>query len=149
MERGRRMKASDVFRESNFLLSEKAPFAKAFPEIERVRLEYQETGRGVFGEGRYVIEYPSPHGGGLGEYRDCSNPLCYNGGFSVGRLLRQMVPERRTRQEFSVSCQGYEGSPKGKRNYGPCPNHFTGVVTVVYREPHGSGKARPGAPARS
>ena len=137
--RDRRMKASDVFRESHFLLGEKVPFAKAFPTIERVRVEYREFGEGVRGDYARVIEYPAE---GLGEFIDCSNPLCYNGGFRLGAILREMVRQRKERQEFYVGCQGYEGSPKGRRNYGPCGNAFQGVVTVVYRSSEGSEQPR-------
>jgi hypothetical protein len=44
-----------------------------------------------------------------------------------------MEAEGKTDAEYHESCQGYEGSPKGRRNYGPCDNTFQIKVTVAYR----------------
>lgn len=129
MKRGRRQKASDVFRETRFFLGEKVPFCKAFPQVEKVELHVR------------VSEWPSEETtpryytqDNLGEYVDCINPRCYNGGFRIGDILREMV--RNGQKEFSgsASCQGYEGSPKGRRNYGPCDMRFAYTVKLTYRE---------------
>ena len=81
MPRDTRQKASDVFRETNFLLGEKVAFAKAFPSIETLRVEVEEDGEGVRYEWGRVSVYTQDR---AGEYINCSNSLCYNGGFRLG-----------------------------------------------------------------
>ncbi|AKI97035.1 hypothetical protein [Kosmotoga pacifica] len=130
-KRDRRQKASDVFRESKFLYSKKVSFEEAFPEIEDLTVEVEETGHGVSELNRkrtYRKQYFP------GEYIDCSNPLCYNGGFSIGSILREMVKKRQTELETLKLCQGHEGSPKGRRIYRKCMNFFKVKVSIKYKE---------------
>ena len=131
--RNQRMKASDVFRETEFLFSSKASFDKAFPEIEDVVIEVTEDGRGIrqwrpSHQKRIYRKSNLP-----GEYVDCSNPLCCNGGISVGSMIRDMVRARTTEKEASEVCRGYEGSPKGRRKYGNCMNFFEVKIAITYK----------------
>lgn len=114
-----RKKASDVFREANFVFSKKVPFQEAFPTIEELKVKVEESGDGVSEWGRTRHYHTT-----VGEYVNCSNPLCYNGGFSIGQILRDMVEKEDTQREESKFCQGYEGSPKGRRKYRSCTNSF-------------------------
>ena len=68
----------------------------------------------------------------LGEYIDCSNRLCYGGGFSIGQVLREMVDGKQTHRETTRGCRGYEGSPKGRRRYRSCVNHWKITVDIEY-----------------
>ena len=52
MSRDRREKASDVFRNTDFLFSEKASFSVAFPEIKMIAVEVDESSAGVGGTTR-------------------------------------------------------------------------------------------------
>jgi len=128
MGKGDRKKASDVFRESNFVFSQKVSFEEAFPEIADLKVIVEESGHGVR-EWNRVRHY----GKNIGEYIDCSNPLCYNGGFSLGSILREMVRKRETHREETAICQGYEGSPKGRRKYRDCMNFFKITVDIQYK----------------
>lgn len=127
-----RKKASDVFRESKYLFVKKVPFKEAFPEITDLEIRCKETGNL-----RYSFENERQHYYSIenepGEYIDCSNPFCYNGGFSIGRIIRGMVRNRETKQEGSEICQGYEGSPKGRRKYRDCLNFFQYTVIIKYK----------------
>ena len=131
------MKASDVFGQSKpFLGGFTSEFDRAFPEIEKVVVEVEEEGD----------VSPDPFGGETtkkrvygkstlpGEYIDCSNPRCYNGGFRLSQTLRFMVDSRETNREEIYFCQGYEGSPKGRVKYDDCDNRFKVKITVVYKE---------------
>lgn len=133
MGRNDRKKASDVFREANYVFAKKAPFREAFPEIESVVVRYRGDGRGVTrfrgDDGWRVLRAED-----IGEFVNCSNSLCYNGGFSVGRILRSMVYAKETERTDTAGCQGYEGSPKGRRRYRSCFNHFDVEVKITYRE---------------
>ena len=123
MARSDRQKASDVFREAEVVFARKATFAEAFPEIESADVRVSVSD---FGESR------SMRWGG-GEYVDCPNPLCYNGGVSVGSMLRQMVSSKEEERTFEEFCQGYEGSPKGRRKYGECMRDFKIVIHIKYK----------------
>jgi len=127
-----RKKASDVFREWRPVFGEKSSFKEAFPEIDDLKIECKETGHlgSVFNNETshyYSIENPP------GEYIDCSNPLCYNGGFSIGRVLREMIRNKEMEKEGSEICKGYEGSPKGRRRYRNCLNFFKYKVKIKYK----------------
>lgn len=126
----KRMKASDVFRDTEFLFGKKGTFTEAFPEIEDLRVTVVESGDGVWGDNREAI-YSKAHP--PGEYVNCSNPLCYNGGVGLGQLIRNMTYSRTEKweQEY-MSCRGYEGSPKGRRKYGPCFNSFAVKIQITY-----------------
>ena len=129
MSREDRMKASDVFKKTNFVFSEKTTFEKAFPEIETVNVEYTETS--YVGKNQGTLTRTEKN---LGEYINCTNPLCYNGGFSIGQILRDMVRKKEVHWEGSKICQGYEGSPKGRRKYRSCVNIWNIKVDIVYRK---------------
>jgi hypothetical protein len=114
---------------TRFFLGEKVPFSRAFPQIEKVDVRVR------------ISEWPSekttPHyytQHNLGEYIDCINPRCYKGGFRIGDDLRRMVAQRQEEFSGSASCQGYEGSPKGRRKYGPCDMQFEYTIKVTYKD---------------
>jgi hypothetical protein len=125
-----RPKASDIFREKGSAFFPEAPFHEVFPTIKDLTVEVRETGDGV-GKGRvhtYTIDnLPGP-------YIDCSNPLCYRGGFSIQSILRDMVSKGETERETTVKCRGYEGSPKGRKRYRDCWNRFSIKVSLEYTE---------------
>ena len=105
----KRQKASDVFRETNFFLAKKSRF-QAFPQIATLSGTVEEDGDGV--SERFGVR---SLGKDTGEYFDCSNPLCYN-------------------KEDTRLCEGYEGSPKGRRRYQDCMNSFRIKVDIKYRD---------------
>jgi hypothetical protein len=129
MGRNEPMKASDVFRKTNHVFVGKARFDKVFPQIEDIKVTVQELGKGVIGDG--VLVYKKNQ---FGEYIDCSNPRCYNGGFSIGSIVREMVKDKKVEFNTSRNCKSYEGSPKGRKRYGPCDNTFTINVKIKYKE---------------
>jgi len=124
-------KASDIFREIEYRFAKKPLFEELFPQIEDLRVEVTESDDTLRGGGcvrAYTIKDPP------GEYIDCSNPLCYNGGFSIGSILRDMVRKGQTEHETTERCQGYEGSPKGRRKHKDCWICFKIKVFVIYRD---------------
>ena len=128
MSSSRRQKASDVFQETNLLFAKKSGFDQAFPQIASLSGTVEEDGDGV-SEWRRIRHLSKD----TGEYFDCSNPLCYNGGFSVGSILRGMVASGTTHKEDNLFCQGYEGSPRGRRRDRDCMNSFRVTVDIEYR----------------
>ena len=132
MSKSDRQKASDVFANLSSVFSKKSTFEEAFPDIDSVNVHVMESTY----EGNKTAFW------GGGEYADCSNPLCYGGGISVGELLRSMVRERQTEGALRKMCRGYEGSPKGQRRYRSCVHVFEVVARVTYKEV-GVGEAEP------
>jgi len=125
-----RKKASEIHRETNYVFSKKVPFTEAFPEIDDITVEVKESGHGVYRNSCTGIYGKDT----LGEYIDCSNPLCYNGGFSIGRILWEMVRKQQCDLKTMKICQGYEGSPKGRRKYRSCCNSFDVAIKIIYKK---------------
>lgn len=124
----RSKKASDVFRKSNPVFGQKVSFEQAFPTIDSAMAEVHEKEMGIV---KWNHTHSTPF---LGEYIDCSNQICYSGGFSVGQILRDMVRENKTEYNQSdIRCRGYEGSENGRRRYGACLHSFDVKVTVKYK----------------
>jgi hypothetical protein len=132
----RHQKASDVFAATDWFLGPPVAFAKAFPRIATLRVRTKASGY-----------YAPPSIGHMrddgwrtftestsGEYIDCRNPVCYNGGFRLGEQLRFMEQAGETHKEWTVGCQGYEGSPKGRKQYRPCDEYWQVVVDVSYTD---------------
>jgi len=129
-KRDHRPKASEVFASANLVFGQKVGFAQAFPEIKSLAVSVIETGHVRYGGERTHHRNEKS----AGEYIDCSNSLCYNGGISLGSHLREMVRERKTKLEFTDICKGNEGSPKGRRVYRKCVNFFRGTISIEYHD---------------
>lgn len=125
-----RKKAQDVFKDTNYAFAEKSSFEKAFPTISDIKVKVIESGEGVeeWNRERYFSK------ANAGEYINCSNRLCYNGGFRLGEIIRYMESLNLTEYETSRHCQGYEGSPKGRKKYDNCYNRFDIKVEIKYKE---------------
>jgi hypothetical protein len=140
-KRDHRAKASEVFRESRFVFAEKTTFAKAFPMIKSLRIEITQSQDSIWQKEMGPSVY---HENNIGEFVDCQNSLCYNGGVSLGELLREMARKNKKEGEFSKICQGYEGSPKGRRRYRRCVNFFKLKINIEYNPPAPIDPKRPG-----
>jgi len=123
------MKASDVFRASNPLFASKGTFAEAFPTVVTLVATvtpsdaYQPTTAQTYTEATAC------------EYVDCESAVCFNGGFSLGGTLREMVRLGETDRRGTAICQGHEGSPKGRRLTRKCLQFFAYQISVTYRQP--------------
>jgi len=128
-DKSKRLKANDVFAEShNPFVPRTSSFSEAFPSIKSIRVEIEEFDYGDFvGSSIYTQ-------GNLSQFINCKNPSCYNGGFNVGELIHSMEYEKQTEREFEAECQGYEGSPKGKRRTGSCEHTFNVKIKISYLE---------------
>jgi hypothetical protein len=46
-----------------------------------------------------------------------------------------MVREKKTEGEIPFTmCQGYIGSPKGRKKYGNCNRNYKGKINITYKE---------------
>ena len=123
-----------MFRDTEFVFGRKVPFKEAFPEIKEARVEVQTMtnigSRFIVPDRPNISVYEAPD---IGEYIDCENPDCYNGGFSIGSILHDMVQNKQTEYEGTATCKGYEGSPKGRKRYGSCVNWWKIKVKLQYQ----------------
>jgi hypothetical protein len=131
-ERDHRPKASEVFRDSNSFFAGKTTFRESFPTIKAARVEVTESDSFGWNPGEPRVYTEST----LGEYIDCHKRLCYNGGFSIGDLLRDMVTRRETDRPATKMCQGDEASPKGRKIYRKCRNAFSIQIHIDYHPVH-------------
>lgn len=128
----RRHKASDIFQNTNYLFGEKtSSFDRAFPNIEDIRVSVEEY------EDFSKVRDRLLNKNNAGEYVDCSNRLCYSGGFHLGSLIRRMSENREVEKEVTEYCHGYNGSPKGRKNYGPCEHRFNIKIKIMYKAENG------------
>lgn len=139
MARARHMKASVVFWSAERpFVSPTNDFHKAFPEIADFEIRVEERGElGPFFDPEHptnVSVFRPDNAGRAGEFIDCRNPRCYNGGFQLGGILRNLVYARTEEYETTEFCQGYEGSPKGRVKHGPCDNRFYLKIRLKFRD---------------
>jgi hypothetical protein len=111
-------------------------FQEAYPTVASLRAEVSESEIGLGGSrGSWTFtEHNFQHA------VNCSNSVCYGGGVELGWILHDMVRSRKTEHEETKMCQGYEGSPKGRRRYRRCLNTFHIKIHVVYRDDEESEK---------
>src|SRR5688572_22483079 len=94
-KRSQRQKASDVLAEKpRWLATPTSVFSTAFPEIKTVAMVVEEQDSGYKARDYHFSARTLP-----GEYLDCTNPRCYNGGYNIGQTLRFMVATHDTHFE--------------------------------------------------
>jgi hypothetical protein len=92
-----RKKAQDVFNDTNFIFSQKTTFEKAFPEIEKISVEVNESGEGVYRG--YGLSHYGKHN--IGEFINCKNPKCYNED-STSEILFEVYISGKIRKQQEV-----------------------------------------------
>ena len=96
--------------------------------VERILVSVHEKGREA-----NPFELRILHKDAVREHVDCGNPDCYNGGISLGDLLREMV---RGRQEEFIGtnfCVGQEGDPDEPGPHPSCATRFEIEATLRFR----------------
>jgi hypothetical protein len=73
-------------------------------------------------ETRFTMANISPH-------LACANPRCQQGGLDLQRLVLYQPSGKHT-----ISCNGHEGSPQGRRQGDPCDNSFEVELSVTREE---------------
>jgi hypothetical protein len=123
-------KAGKLVNERTPILQRKSTYATTLPTIEDIFVEVTEHGSGVF-EMPFTRTYIKLN---VCDHINCSDPNCYNGGFSLGNLIREMVDKKQTHLEKNEICQGYQGISPGKREFKKCLNFFEVRITIKYKE---------------
>lgn len=119
MSRRDREKLTDVIKKWGYVFSPRAAsFQEAYPTIAQLRVEVTEDQTLMGGSARRwtITESHFRH------TVDCSNPLCYRGGVTIGWMIHDMAYSKETNREETKRCEGYEGSPQGKETLPQLPS---------------------------
>lgn len=133
----RHMKLSDVEAQKVYPFRTPAKsFLDAYPTVKSIRVEVRPHGEG-FESYRNMTEWIEVYNEtNIPAILDCRNSRCFGGGLELDYLIRWSVVEaKQTEYETTMHCRGYEGSPKGRRNDGPCDTYFKIKINVVYQDP--------------
>ena len=116
--------------ESKPFLGTVSSFREAYPDVKSIRLEGQELGDLASGMDRRNVHYTeSDIPGSIA----CGNPRCQQGGYDLNALVMTLTGSRDTSYEIDWSCDGHEGTPKGRRIGDPCMNSIRATITITYR----------------
>lgn len=119
----KREKASQVAAKNPPYLATPGTFDQTFPTVTDFTIEIEEDDGGwpiKNGKSRFTFANRST----MPSIVNCTNRLCYNGGVSIQRLLESMIASGKTTLEIHERCQGYAGSPAGRRRYRDCVHGF-------------------------
>jgi hypothetical protein len=134
----KKMKASDVYHETEHSFASKASFEIAFPQIEQLSIEVVET------EGNEHVDFNAfkkiktrhkyTKESLPGELIDCRNPVCQKGGLLISGILRKIIAEKLTEFQGTESCQGYEELSEDLKKQRNCCHLFHFKVKIKYME---------------
>ena len=63
----------------------------------------------------------------------CNNPACFDGGFSLGDLLREIVKNRQTEFIGTSFCTGRAGDPEAPGPHPSCDTRYNLEIRILYR----------------
>lgn len=130
MSRQRNMKLSDVYAQPGPFSGQPTTFAALYPSIEAIRVEIDLDGVGSYGGGhKFVLDKTT-----MRPVFDCPNTSCTRGGIRLDTHISSMVSAGETSKEVNLKCEGYEGSPKGKKFYRTCLNWFKVKISIQYKQ---------------
>ena len=96
--------------------------------VSRIHVSIREKGKDAS-----LFELRIQHKDAVREHVDCSNPLCYDGGISLGDLLRDMVRGRQEEFIGTSFCTGQEGDPEEPGPHPSCQTRFEIEATLRFR----------------
>jgi len=73
------------------------------------------------------------HKEAMREHIDCNNPNCFNGGVSLGNVLREMVAGRQEDFIGTSFCTGQEGNPEEPGPHPSCATRFEIEAAIRFR----------------
>jgi len=125
--------ASDISQNTGFMFSERGSFAEAFPSIEDIQVVVRRSVNHNIA-GLSTEEHYERYRKNVEEYIDCTNPMCCNGGLSIGNLIQKMIASNQTNlQKDYIPCSGYEGSGDGIGRHHRCINYFGVRIAIKYK----------------
>lgn len=126
-----REKLTERINNTDYVFSKKVnSFQEAYPTIASLRIEVTESSFG-FGSSSRTWTFTEAN---FRHAINCSNSMCYGDGVELGWMLHDMVRKKQIQHEERKGCQGYEGSPKGRRRYRSCLHSFQIKAQVEYKK---------------
>ena len=112
-------------------------FARRFPELKEVMLEWEECLPS--GEILPQATGPFPHSmrAATGKFAPefaCQNPRCQGGGFEVEFLVDSMVSGRQEERIGVLVCMGWEQEQGSRKDSTPCTAAIRYRIRLSYRE---------------
>lgn len=111
-------------------LGKPAPFHEVYPDIESICVEGKQFGdlrAGIPADFKYSAS-------NVPATIPCANPRCQQGGYLLQTYLDAMAHSRQKEADLDWSCNGHEGSPKGRRTGAPCMNRVKFGVRIRYKQ---------------
>jgi len=96
--------------------------------VDRIQVSIWEKGKDAS-----PFELRIVHRDAVREHVDCHNPACYNGGISLGDLLREMVRGRQEEFIGTSFCSGQEGDPEEQGPHPSCATRFEIEAALRFR----------------
>jgi hypothetical protein len=98
--------------------------------LEKIRIYVREKGANA-----EPFELRIIHKDAVREYVDCNNPHCFNGGFSLGDVLREIVTGRQEDFIGTSFCTGQVGDPEEPGPHLSCDTRFEVEASIRFRNP--------------
>ena len=96
--------------------------------LRKVQIFVREVGRNAEPFALHII-----HKEAVREYVDCNNPSCFEGGISLGNVLREMVAGRQEEFIGTSFCTGQEGDPEEPGLHPSCATRFEIEAVLRFR----------------
>jgi hypothetical protein len=71
-----------------------------------------------------------------GPVMSCGNPSCQRGGYNLANEVHNMIYAGMSEREIRLSCNGDEGSPKGRRLGRECLQRLEAKITLKFKASH-------------
>ena len=104
--------------DSKPFLGELTTFAKAYPNFGELVVRVHHDGDLAYVHQKSAVYTAATLPGVL----RCPNPKCQQGGYDLSATVITLAHGRTPNYSVSWSCNGHEGSPKGRRKGDPCMN---------------------------
>lgn len=111
-----------------FLQGKPSSFLEAFPKVKTLSFEGAQRGD-ASGEGQREERFSETN---LPRVIACSNPRCQQGGYDLSAYIITLARDRKPQMEGQIYCNGYEGTPKGRRKGDACFNGLTFSITASF-----------------
>jgi hypothetical protein len=138
MTKQKKSKASDVYHETEHSFASKASFENAFPQIEQLSIEVVEAEGTEHVDFRAFDKIKHRHiytkENLPGEFINCRNPDCHEGGLSFSGILLKMIAEKSTKFQGTETCRGYEYQPTDLKSQRACSHQFHFKVKIQYMQ---------------
>lgn len=115
--------------ESRPFVGTMSSFREAYPDVKSLRLEGRERGDLASGMGQRDVHYTESN---IPGNIPRGNPRCQQGGYDLNPVVMTLTGSRDTSYEIDWSCNGHEGTPKGRRIGDPCMNSIRATLTITY-----------------